>query len=80
MTPPRDARPAPAGTSGFDARAADRIRRLFSSYVLNLQMGAARVRDLIVGDISRLRDLGAHRQADDLEAVLDCFLARYPEV
>lgn len=62
-----------------DAVSPGRRCRLLSSYLLNLQKGASRVREMILGDINNLRDLGAHRQAGDLEAVLDCFLSRYPE-
>ena len=47
---------------------------------MNLQRGAARVRDMIVGDIEALRDLGAERHAEELETVLRCFLSRHPEV
>lgn len=53
--------------------------RLLSSYLLNLDRGPAAVREMIVGDIDRFRDLGARRQASDLCLVLDCFLADFPE-
>ncbi len=54
-------------------------RRLLSSYLLNLGRGSAAVREMIVGDISRFRDLGARQQASDLSLVLNCFLADFPE-
>jgi hypothetical protein len=37
------------------------------------------VREMIVGDISRFRDLGARQLASDLSLVLNCFLADFPE-
>jgi hypothetical protein len=61
------------------ARSLSRRRQLLSSYLLNLQMGACRVREMIMRDIGSLRDLGAHQLVDDLEVVLDSFLSRYPE-
>lgn len=56
-----------------------RRNRLLSSYLMNLPRGAKQVRAMIVEDIHCLRDLGAHRQASDLDAVLECFVSRYPE-
>ena len=53
--------------------------RLLSSYLLNLESGPEAVREMIVGDIDRFRDLGADRQASDLSLVLNCFLADFPE-
>ena len=53
--------------------------RLLSSYLLNLESGPAAVREMIIGDIDRFRDLGAHRQAYDLSLVLNCFLADFPQ-
>ncbi len=53
--------------------------RLLSSYLLNLERGSAGVREMIVGDIDRYRDLGAHQQACDLSLVLKCFLSEFPE-
>ncbi len=53
--------------------------RLLSSYLLNLESGPEAVREMIVGDIDRFRDLGAHQQASDLSLVLDCFLADFPQ-
>ncbi len=53
--------------------------QLLSSYLLNLKKGATVVRDLIVGDIRRFRDLGAQRQVSDLLIVLECFLSEFPE-
>ena len=34
---------------------------------------------MIVGDIGRLRELGARQLASDLSLVLHCFLASFPE-
>jgi hypothetical protein len=34
---------------------------------------------MIVGDIGRLRELGARQLASDLSLVLNCFLASFPE-
>jgi hypothetical protein len=62
-----------------DAIYLERRRQLLASYLLNSQKGANWVRDMILGDIGSLRDLGAQRHVADLEAVLECFLARYPE-
>ena len=53
--------------------------RLLSSYLLNLERGPVAVREMIVGDISRFRDLGARQLASDLSLVLNCFLADFPE-
>lgn len=53
--------------------------RLLSSYLLNLDRGPIAVREMIVGDIDRFRDLGARQQASDLSLVLNCFLADFPE-
>lgn len=53
--------------------------RLLSSYLLNLERGSVGVREMIVGDIDRYRDLGAHRQASDLSLVLNCFLSEFPD-
>ena len=65
------------GVSG--AGAPSRRNRLLSSYLMNMPKGAKEVRAMIVEDIHCLRDLGAHRQASDLDAVLECFMSRYPE-
>jgi hypothetical protein len=53
--------------------------RLFSGYLLNLERGPVAVREMIVGDIGRFRDLGARQLASDLSLVLNCFLADFPE-
>jgi hypothetical protein len=53
--------------------------QLLSSYLLNLKKGATAVRDLIVGDIRRFRDLGAQQQVSDLLIVLECFLSEFPD-
>jgi hypothetical protein len=53
--------------------------RLLSSYLFNLERGPIAVREMIVGDIGRLRDLGARQLASDLSLVLNCFLADFPE-
>jgi len=53
--------------------------RLLASYLLNLERGAATVRDMIVVDVYDLLELGAMRQAADLCVVLGCFLSDYPE-
>ena len=53
--------------------------RLLASYLLNLERGAATVRDMIVVDVCDLLELGAMQQAADLCAVLGCFLSDYPE-
>ena len=53
--------------------------RLLSSYLLNLDRGPIAVREMIVGDIVRIRDLGASQLASDLSLVLNCFLADFPE-
>jgi hypothetical protein len=53
--------------------------RLLSSYLFNLERGPIAVREMIVGDIGRLRDLGARQLASDLSLVLNCFLASFPE-
>ena len=53
--------------------------RLLSSYLLNLDRGSVAVREMIVGDIDRFRDLGARQLASDLSLVLNCFLADFPE-
>jgi len=65
------------GVSGVGAPS--RRNRLLSSYLMNLPRGAKEVRAMIVEDIHCLRDLGAHRQASDLDAVLECFMSRHPE-
>jgi hypothetical protein len=53
--------------------------RLLSSYLFNLERGPIAVREMIVGDIGRFRDLGARQLASDLSLVLNCFLADFPE-
>jgi len=53
--------------------------RLLSSYLFNLGRGPIAVREMIVGDIGRLRELGARQLASDLSLVLNCFLASFPE-
>ena len=62
-----------------DALTSAKHCRLFSSYLFNLERGPIAVREMIVGDIVRLRDLGARQLATDLSLVLDCFLANFPE-
>jgi hypothetical protein len=44
-----------------------------------MERGPAAVREMIVGDISRFRDLGARQLASDLSLVLNCYLADFPE-
>ena len=56
-----------------------RLYRLLSSYLFNLERGPAAVREMIVGDIGRLRDLGARQLASDLSLVLNRFLADFPD-
>jgi hypothetical protein len=53
--------------------------RLLAGYPLNLERGAATVRDMIVVDVRDLLDLGAKQQAADLCVVLGRFLSDYPE-
>lgn len=71
-----------ARTSGDtfpDAPPSAKHFRLLSSYLFNLERGSIAVREMIVGDIIRFRDLGARQQASDLSLVLNCFLADFPE-
>ncbi|QGM99922.1 hypothetical protein [Methylocystis parvus] len=50
-----------------------RQARLLEGYRLNLRRGEAKVRDMILKDISRFSDLGANRYASDLSEVLEQF-------
>ncbi len=52
---------------------------LLASYLLNLRRGPTAVRDIIVGDLRRFRELGALQRTADLFFVLRVFLTRYPE-
>ena len=62
-----------------NAPSSGRLCRLLSSYLFNLERGPAAVREMIVGDIGRLRDLGARQLASDLSLVLNRFLADFPD-
>jgi len=62
-----------------NAPSSEKHCRLLSSYLFNLERGPIAVREMIVGDIRRFRDLGARQLASDLSLVLNCFLADFPE-
>ncbi len=51
---------------------------LLSSYTLNLKRGPVAVREMIVADLRRFRELGAMQRAADLLFVLRVFLTQYP--
>jgi hypothetical protein len=52
---------------------------LLSSYLFNLERGPMAVRDMIVADMRRFRELGALQRAADLLLVLRLFLTNYPD-
>lgn len=52
---------------------------LFASYLCNLQRGPTAVRDMIVADLRRFREIGALQRAADILLVLRLFLTEYPE-
>lgn len=52
---------------------------LLSSYLFNLERGRMAVRDMIVADMRRFRELGALQRAADLLLVLRLFLTNYPD-
>ena len=54
-------------------------RSLLSSYLLNLERGPMAVRDMIIADLRRFRDLGALQPTADLLLVLRLFLTDHPE-
>ncbi len=54
-------------------------RALLSSYLLNLGRGPTAVREMIVADLRRFRELGALQRVADLLFVLRVFLTRHPE-
>jgi hypothetical protein len=54
-------------------------RSLLSSYLLNLERGPMAVRDMIVADLRRFRELGALQPTADLLLVLRLFLTDHPE-
>ena len=62
-----------------NAPSSEKHCRLLSSYLFNLERGPIAVREMIVGDINRFRDLGARQVASNLSLVLNCFLADFPE-
>jgi hypothetical protein len=50
-----------------------------ASYLLHQAHGAERIGTMIIEDIDEARDRGEDERADELVAVLDNFLHRYPE-
>jgi hypothetical protein len=50
-----------------------------ASYLLHQPQGAERIGTMIIEDIDEARNRGEMRRADELVAVLDRFLQRYPE-
>lgn len=54
-------------------------RSLLSTYLLSLHRGPMAVKNLIVADLRRFRDLGAFAYAGDLLVVLRLFLMIHPE-
>jgi hypothetical protein len=56
-----------------------RHRALLGGYLLNLERGAATVRDMIVFDYRSVLELGARERAADLLVVLRIFLFEYPQ-
>jgi hypothetical protein len=54
-------------------------RSLLSTYLLNLHRGHMAVKDMIVADLRRFRELGAFACAADLLVVLRLFLMIHPE-
>jgi hypothetical protein len=54
-------------------------RSLLSSYLLNLGRGVVAVRDMIIADMRRFRELGARQYTADLLLVLRLFLTDYPD-
>lgn len=59
-------------------QAACRQRRVMAGYSFNLRRGAAKVRIMILKDISRFSDLGADRHVSDLFEVLEQFDLLHP--
>ena len=59
-------------------QAACRQRRVMAGYSFNLRRGAAKVRIMILKDISRFSDLGADRHVSDLFEVLKQFDLLHP--
>jgi hypothetical protein len=57
-----------------------RHETLLQSYRFNLHRGRAVVRRMIVRDLLRALDIGAHRMAADLFIVLRLFLSAEPQV
>ncbi len=51
---------------------------LLTGYTLNLRRGPVAVREMIVADLRRFRELGAMQRAADLLFVLRVFLTQYP--
>lgn len=56
-----------------------RHHALLASYVLNIDRGLTKVRDMIIADLRNFLDLGARRAAADHLIVLRLFLAAYPQ-
>ncbi len=54
-------------------------RSLLSSYLLNLERGPVAVREMIIADLRRFRELGALQPSADLLLVLRLFLTDHPE-
>jgi hypothetical protein len=50
-----------------------------ASYLLHQAHGAERIGTMIIEDIDEARNRGEMKRADELVAVLDRFLQRYPE-
>lgn len=59
---------------------AKKHRDLHSSYSLNLHRGRLAVRNLIIADMRRSRELGAMRRAADLLLVLRLFLSEHWDI
>ena len=55
-----------------------RQRRVLEGYCFNLPRGEAKVRDMILKDMSRFSDLGACRHVSDLSEVLKQFDLVHP--
>ena len=58
-------------------RPAGRYCRLLNSYLLSLHRGAASVHEMILNDLQGMQELGAYKNALDLQIVLDCFLSEF---
>jgi hypothetical protein len=50
-----------------------RLGQMLDAYRANMARGCAEVREMILGDIRRFRDLGAQAYVDDLTEVLFMF-------